>query len=143
VIRVVVDPGVFISVLIGPGGSPPDRVFDAFLAGKVEVVFSPALLAELRRVAFRPKFRRWFDEARARELIERLDIQATMLEDPPAVEGATPDPDDDYLIALAHASNADAIVSGDSHVHAADLTVLTPRQLADQLPEDKAPASPS
>jgi predicted nucleic acid-binding protein len=30
VIRVVVDPGVFISALIGPAKSPPDRIVEAW-----------------------------------------------------------------------------------------------------------------
>lgn len=48
----------------------------------------------------------------------------------------TADVDDDYLIALAQAHDADAVVSGDGHlldVASSDLPVLTPRELADRL----------
>ena len=53
--------------------------------------------------------------------------------EPPRI---SPDPDDDYLIALARAAGADYIVSGDSDL--LDLTdphppVLTPRQFLNVL----------
>ena len=112
-IRVVVDPGVFISALIGLAGSPPDRIVDAWIDDRIEIVVSPDLLAELRRVALRPKFRRWFDEARAWELIARIERQATVRPDPAPTPGVARDPADDYLVALARAEQVDAIVSGD------------------------------
>ncbi len=132
-IRVVVDPGVFVSVLIGSPGSPPDRIFNAWVADRIEVVASPKVIAELRRVAMRPKFRRWFDEASARQLIDRIELHATIQPDPPLLEGATADPDDDYLVALAVAARVDAIVSGDRHLHDAPVATLRPRELADRL----------
>ena len=133
-IRVVVDPGVFVSVLIGSPGSPPDRIFNAWVADRIEVVASPKVIAELRHVVMRPKFRRWFDEAEARQLVERIELHATICPDPPPLEGATPDPDDDYLVALALAARADVIVSGDRHLQGAPVATLRPRQLAERLP---------
>jgi uncharacterized protein len=138
VIRVVVDPGVFISVLIGSRGSPPDRIFSAWIDDRLEVVASPQLIAELRRVLLRPRFRRWFDETSAQQLVVRLERHATMRDDPPAIKGATRDPKDDYLLVLSRAAKADAIVSGDGDLHDAELTdvsVWTPRHLADLLSE--------
>lgn len=120
-IRVVVDPGVFISALIGSAGSPPDRVVEAWIDDRIEIVVSPELLAELRRVALRPKFRRWFDEARARELIARIERQATVCPDPVPTPGVTRDPADDYLVALARAEQVDALVSGDRDLIEAEI----------------------
>jgi uncharacterized protein len=133
VIRVVIDPGVFVSALVGPSGSPPDRIVSAWIDDRLEIVASPALITELRRVTMRKKFRKWFDEAAAKQLVERIELHATMHPDPPALKGATRDPADDYLVALALTTQADAVVSGDRHLHEADITVLTPRQLADRL----------
>jgi putative PIN family toxin of toxin-antitoxin system len=96
------------------------------------------LIAELRRVLLRPRFRRWFDETSAQQLVARLERQATIRDDPPPVKGATRDPKDDYLIALARSAKADAIVSGDGDLHDAeliDVSVWTPRHLADLLSE--------
>jgi hypothetical protein len=42
------------------------------------LIASPALLAELRRVIARPKFRRWFDELTARQLADRIERHATV-----------------------------------------------------------------
>jgi len=56
--------------------------------------------------------------------------------DPEAQPGATPDPDDDYLVALAQAADADCIVSGDMHLtQLSDSrpTVLTPREFLRSL----------
>jgi uncharacterized protein len=133
VIRVVVDPGVLVSALIGPAGSPPDRILSAWIDDRLEIIASPQVIAELRRVVMRPKFRQWFDEATAKRLIERIELHATVCPDPPTIAGATPDPEDDYLVALAVAAGADAIVSGDRHLHAARVTTLRPRELADRL----------
>jgi hypothetical protein len=66
VIRLVIDPGVFISALIGPPGSPPDQIVQAWIDDRIELIASPVLLAGIRRVIARPKFRRWFDELTAR-----------------------------------------------------------------------------
>lgn len=88
-IRAVVDPGVFISVLIGPRGSSPDRIFSAWIDDRLEIIASPQLIAELRRVLLRPKFRRWFDETSAQQLVTRLERHATMHDDPPQVKGTT------------------------------------------------------
>jgi uncharacterized protein len=135
VIRLVVDPGVFISALIGPPGSPPDQIVQAWIDDRVEIIASPALLAELRRVIARPKFRRWFDELTARQLAERIERHATVLPDG-AIPSTTRDRDDDYLVALGRAADATAIVSGDRDLREsgiADVPVWTPRVCAERL----------
>ncbi len=53
-----------------------------------------------------------------------------LVEDPPADPGLTPDPGDDYLMALARAAGAQYIVSGDGHL----------RQLPDAVPPVLSPA---
>lgn len=138
-IRLVVDPGVFISALIGPSGSPPDQIVQAWIDDRIELIVSPALLAELRRVIARPKFRRWFDELTARQLAERIERHATVMADvgTPAV---TRDRDDDYLVALGRAADASAIVSGDRDLREAgilDPPVWTPRNCADRLRRER------
>lgn len=49
----------------------------------------------------------------------------------------SPDPKDDYLVALARASNADSLVSGDSHLLDLDylppLMAVTPRDFLEEL----------
>jgi predicted nucleic acid-binding protein len=87
-------------------------------------------------VLARPKLRRWISPAVAREFVDGLADDALVVDDPPAAPGVSPDPDDDYLVALARAANADYLVSGDRHVlelEDPDPPVLTPRQFLDLL----------
>jgi putative PIN family toxin of toxin-antitoxin system len=84
----------------------------------------------------RPKFRRFITTAVAAEFIHGLATDAVVVADPPEPPEVSPDPDDDYLIALARAAGADYLISGDRHL--LDLTdpdppVLTPRQFLDLL----------
>lgn len=54
-----------------------------------------------------------------------------LVADPPAQPGLTPEPDDDYLIALVRAAQIDYVVSGDRNlrdVAEAVPPVLTPRE---------------
>lgn len=135
-IRVVVDPGVFISGLIGKRGGPPDLVLRAFIDDRIEVLASPLLLAELEHVLRRPKFRRYVDERGVREYVERVERHATVVDDPPDAPQVTRDAKDDYLVALARQERVEAIVSGDRDLLEAQLAgppVWTARELVERL----------
>jgi predicted nucleic acid-binding protein len=87
-------------------------------------------------VLLRPKFRDLVGDEEARVYVEALAGGAVLIRDPDEVPAVTADPDDDYLIALAVAVAADAIVSGDKHLTDLDdppVSVLTPRELLDRL----------
>jgi putative PIN family toxin of toxin-antitoxin system len=134
-LRVVVDPNVLVSAAISPAG-PPRQIVTAWVDGRFELVASPALIDELRDVLDRPKFRRWISAAVAREFVDGLADDALLLDDPPERPGVSPDPDDDYLIALARAAGADYLVSGDRHlldVSDPDPPVLAARQFLELL----------
>jgi hypothetical protein len=113
--RAVLDPGVLVSALITPAGTPA-RLLVAARDGALELVVSPLLLGELEGVLGREKFRRYVDPEAVREYLELLRREAIVAPDP---EGPPPlrcaDPDDDYLIALAHSESA-VLVSGDRHL---------------------------
>jgi putative PIN family toxin of toxin-antitoxin system len=114
-VRAVVDPNVIISALLSPAGSPA-RVLRCWLAGAYELVVSPLLLEELERALAYPKIRERVTSTEAQELVDLLRAEAALREDPidePPVR--SPDPGDDYLIALSAASQA-IIVSGDRHL---------------------------
>ena len=135
-IRVVVDPGVFVSALIGRRGSAPDLVMRALIAERVVVVASPLLLAELAQVLRRPKFARYVDDRARREFVERIQRLAAIVDDPTDLPSATRDPKDDYLVALARREEVDAMVSGDRDLLDADIerpAVWTPREFADRF----------
>lgn len=111
--RAVLDPGVLVSALITPTGRPA-RLLLAARAGSFELIVSPLLLDELEAVLRREKFRRYVDLNSVATYLDLLRRDAKLVADP----GTPPpirctDPDDDYLIALAHSQSA-ALISGDS-----------------------------
>ncbi len=121
--RAVLDPNVIISAVLAPSGTPA-KVLRSWLNGAFELVVSDALLAELDRTLAYPKLRKRIEAAEAQELIELLRRQARMTDDPQDPPSTrSPDPDDDYLLALGAVAQA-AIVSGDGHLLG----------LADELP---------
>ncbi|MGH2937398.1 MAG: putative toxin-antitoxin system toxin component, PIN family [Solirubrobacterales bacterium] len=82
-------------------------------SGSFELIVSPLLLEELRLVLRRKKFRRYVDLDVVDRYVDLLRRDAGFADDP---AGPPPircrDPDDDSLIALAHARAA-ALASGD------------------------------
>ena len=133
-LRIVVDSNVLVSAVISAGG-PPAEVLDRWRNADFDLVASAALLAEVEQVLLRPKFRAWVGEADAQAYVRALALESVMVDDPPAAVGITPDPADDYVVALAREARADVIVSGDAHLTKLELDppVLTPREFLDRL----------
>lgn len=112
--RAVLDPNVIISAVLSPSGSPA-KVMRAWLDGAYELIVSPLLLEELERALGYPKLRARVGDVESQELLELLRRGGDVRDDPsgpPPVR--SPDPADDYLLALAAATQA-IIVSGDRH----------------------------
>ena len=113
--RAVLDPNVLISALLTPHGEPA-QIVRSWLAGAFELFVSESLLAELKRALRYPKLRALIEPIEAQELLDLLRREAEVIDDPddpPAIQ--SPDPDDDYLIALAMSARA-VLVSGDGHL---------------------------
>ena len=110
--KVVADTNVLVLALIFPGGTP-EAFYRLALEGKVELVTSRPLLAELGRV-LGEKFG-WQPE-RAEELIEQLIRLAEIVDPQETVAEIEADPTDNRVLEAALAGNADAIVSGDQHL---------------------------
>lgn len=139
--RAVVDPGVLISALISTRRSAPGRVVRAWSEGDFELVASPKLLSELAVVLARMKFSRQAAAGRAEAYVAAIAAGALVLEDPADPPPATPDPGDDYLVALARSGRADVIVSGDRHLTGRQdfrPPVLTPRRFIARLAAEDA-----
>ena len=113
--RAVLDTNVLISGLLTPTGVPA-QLLRAWRTGAFDLIVSPALLDELERAFEYPKLRSRIPTADGREFSELLRHRAELRDDPagpPLVKSS--DPNDDYLITLASASQA-VIVSGDRHL---------------------------
>ncbi len=94
------------------------------------------MLREAEDVLMWPKFRRYFPEEAVPLYLGRLIDAGTMYEEG-EIRPASPDPKDDYLVALAHASNADYLVSGDPHLlglgDRSPFMSVTPRDFLEEL----------
>jgi len=132
VIRAVLDTNTIVSG-VGWGG-PPGAVLDAALDGRFEIVTSPTLLDELRRVLNYPKLQEVVGDAD--ELVKFLALAAVLVT-PTETVTISRDPDDDRLIEAALAANADVIVTGDQDLltlgSIGQIQVLTPREFVESL----------
>ena len=127
--RAVLDPNVIISALLSPAPSPA-KLLRAWQQGEFELIVSPILLGELATALAYPKLRKRITCEEARRLVEWLAAGAVTAGDPgeqPPIQ--SPDPDDDYLIAVAHGERA-LLVSGDKHLLglAGDVPVVSPAE---------------
>jgi putative PIN family toxin of toxin-antitoxin system len=136
-VRLVLDTNTVISGLLW--GGTPGRLIEAANAGRVELVSSAPLLAELQGVLNRPKF--------AQQLAER-DVTVSDVFDgyaalvrlvvPAAISPTIAlDPADDQVLATALAGQADLIVSGDSHLlnlkHFTGIDIVTATSAAQRV----------
>ncbi len=134
-LRVVIDPGVLIAALLSKKGAPAG-VLLAWLEGRFHLVVSPVLLAELEKVLRRPNFRRYVTEEEAAAYVGLFRNFALSVADPVMAQRVTPDPGDDYLVALARSSEADVLVSADPHLtglRRLHPPVITPKALLARL----------
>ena len=109
--RVVLDTGILIAALITTD-TPPALIYQAWRKKRFELVTSEWQLDEFRRVSRYPKLRRFLKPAEAGNLVSGLRHQATILETLPTVE-LSPDPDDNPALAMAKASQAQYLITGD------------------------------
>jgi putative PIN family toxin of toxin-antitoxin system len=135
VYRVVLNPGVLVAALISSRGAPR-ALLQAWIDGAFELLVSPQLLSELSRVLERRKFRQYASEREVRAYLAFLERFATLCADVDSPPRISPDPGDDYLLALARSASADFLISGDPDLCQLKNTeppVLTPRALLNRL----------
>jgi len=109
--RVVLDTGVLIAALI-TSNTPPDRIYRAWRKGRFKLITSEWQLDEFRRVSRYPKLRTYIKPAEAGHLVNGLRLHANVLPSLPKVD-LSQDPDDNPILAMAIAGQADYLVSGD------------------------------
>jgi len=139
-LRVVADANVLISAALARSPYAPSvLILDAALDGRIEPITSPLLLREIASVLGRPRLRKYLSTDEALRFVADLAGQTTLLADqPPPYPAVCRDPNDDYLVALATANHANALVTGDDDLLAINpedlaIEILTPRQLIDRL----------
>ena len=107
--KVVVDTAVLISGVFF--GGMPSRILEAWRAGKIDLVVSPDILEEYRRIGDRLEAQ--FADVTLAPFIALLVMTAEIIESPDLPEQVSRDPDDDKFIACALAGDWQFIISGD------------------------------
>lgn len=130
----VLDANVWISGLISATGAPAE-VLDLFEDGAFDAVVCPALLGELSEVASRPWFRGRLSRADAQAFVRHLLGMAIEFADGRLEKPICRHPSDDYLVALALASDA-ILVTGDGDLLdlvGPPVAILSPRDFLNAL----------
>jgi putative PIN family toxin of toxin-antitoxin system len=118
-VRVVLDTNILLSALM-VRGTPPDRLYEEWRHGRFELVSTERQIEELKQVVRRPFFQGRIKTSEVGRMINDIRRLAVMCSSLPTVN-RSPDPNDDYLLALCQATHADYLITGDkSHLLALD-----------------------
>jgi putative PIN family toxin of toxin-antitoxin system len=112
-VRLVVDTNILISALL-VGTSLPAHLVVLWREGRFDLLTSAEQIDELMRVTRYSRIRERLPPALAGRLVNELRDIAIVVSRLPAVT-ASPDPFDNYLLAMAVAGSADFLVTGDKH----------------------------
>ncbi|MBM5810999.1 MAG: putative toxin-antitoxin system toxin component, PIN family [Gammaproteobacteria bacterium] len=111
--RVILDTNILLSALLSPHGAPA-LLIDAWRAGRFTLITSRDQLLEFGGVARRPVMLDYIVPAQVGRFINDLRQFAEVLTNLLKIE-RSPDPADDFLLAMAEAGAADYLVTGDRH----------------------------
>lgn len=130
--KVVIDTNVFVSGIFFRG--PPYQILKAWRDDKIELVISPDILDEYRRVGeILAENHPAIDLAPILTLVIQNAAVVSVL---PLPDPVCKDPDDDKFLACALASRSTVIVSGDKHLLEASgyrgIEVLKPRDFVNK-----------
>ena len=109
--RLVIDTNILISALLS-STSLPAHLIVLWREGRFELLTSADQLDELRRVTRYPRISERLAPALAGRLINELRDLAVVVKNLPIIT-VSPDPNDNYLLAIAGIGSANFLVTGD------------------------------
>jgi uncharacterized protein len=109
--RIILDTNILLSALMTKA-MPPDQLYEAWKSSRFTLLSSEQQIEELRRVTRRPGLQERIATAEAGRMVNDLRLLATMLVQLPQVD-VSPDPLDNFPLAMAQAGDADLLVTGD------------------------------
>ena len=109
--HLVLDTNILLSALM-VRGTPPDRLYEEWRHGRFQLASAEQQLEELRRVSRRPFFQERLTASEIGRMVNDIRRLATMCDSLPDLSGS-PDPNDDFLLAIAQTADADYLVTGD------------------------------
>jgi len=131
--KIVIDTNVVVSGVFF--GGMPSRVLETWRDGNVELVCSPDILEEYRRVG--EHLEAQFADVSLAPFLALLVMNAEIFDPPDLPEKVSKDPDDDKFIACAIASNCRLIISGDRDLLEVSgyqgVKVVIPREFLDSV----------
>jgi len=110
-VRLILDTNVLLSAFIKVD-SKPYKIIQAWLDNRFDLLSSVEQLEEVTRVSRYPHVRRFIEPAEVGWLVNRIRDRALIIEHLPKVD-VSPDPGDNFLLAMAEGGNADYLVTGD------------------------------
>ena len=135
--RLILDTNVFISGVFFSG--PPYEILNAWRHRKMDLVISPDILDEYRRVG--EQLAKRYPGVDLEPFLELLAIKTRIVESSPLVESVCSDPDDDKFIACALASRTKLICSGDKALLKASgyrgIKILKPKEFLETYLKQK------
>ena len=108
--KIVLDTNVLVAGLLNPYG-PPGLIVQMVAAGELTLLFDSRILGEYREVLRRPKFPFRFEQIDA--LLNQVHAAGEPVAASPLAD-ALPDPDDQPLLEVAIAANAEYLVTGNA-----------------------------
>jgi putative PIN family toxin of toxin-antitoxin system len=109
--RVVIDINIIVSALLAPAGKPA-AIIRIWLDWKFTLLTCAAHLDDLRSTLQKPGLSERIKPHNAGRLVNPVKKLAEDIDPLPRVE-RSPDPTDDFLLALSEAGKADYLVTGD------------------------------
>ena len=109
--RVVIDINILVSALIVPTGEPA-AVIRMWLDGKFTLLTCATHVNELRATLHKPRVAALIRPYKAGRLVNQVKKLAEDIDPLPRVE-RSPDPTDDFLLAMSEGGKADYLVTGD------------------------------
>ena len=116
-IKIVVDANLFASALIKPD-SNPGKILELIKQNKLELVISPSVIKEIKRILLYPKIQKYHQKTPQQldTFFDDLLIFAWVVEGKAQIDVIQADPTDNKYLACALEGEAEYIVSGDRHL---------------------------
>ena len=109
--HVVLDTNIIVSALLAPAGKPA-AIITIWLDGKFTLLTCAAHLDELRSTLQKPRVSERIKPHKAGRLVNQVRKLAEDVDPLPRVE-RSPDPTDDFLLAMSEGGKANYLVTGD------------------------------
>lgn len=107
--RIVIDTNLYVSALINSNSRK--RLDLILINNSLEILLDNSLLKELHEVSIRPKFSRYVSSEQVESFLNLITERGTFVETSSIVT-LSPDPKDDFLLALCKDGKADYLLTG-------------------------------